>query len=245
MLYNSVKQLAKPELTGTCPLCGGELIPKCGEIKTWHWAHKSLIDCDTWHEPETEWHLWWKTQFPPIWTEQVITRDGKKHIADVLRPDGTIIEFQHSPISPKIIREREEFYNKMIWVFDAKDYHFYYWKYNEYYRFEWKWSRAFIWHVKSPFFLDSRSNLFKIRKATKYPDSPLKGWGLLYGFSYLYESYDMLSKGTTIVQQEDDQLSIDRYKPIVHKESPLSHYRRLRKSGYSHVEAYVISMKGY
>lgn len=45
---------------------------------------------------------------------------GKYHIADIL-VDGTVIEIQHSPISKEEIRERETFYEKMIWIFDVKN----------------------------------------------------------------------------------------------------------------------------
>lgn len=112
---------AEPETKGFCPVCDAELIPKCGEIKTWHWAHKSIRECDTWAEPEGDWHYGWKSWFGINNTEIVIERDGQKHRADVRTHDGTVIELQHSPLSTKEVREREEFYGKMIWVLDGNE----------------------------------------------------------------------------------------------------------------------------
>jgi len=39
------KAEAKPGLKGQCPSCGSELIPRCGNIKIHHWAHKSVKKC--------------------------------------------------------------------------------------------------------------------------------------------------------------------------------------------------------
>jgi len=105
---------ASPKADGYCPNCKEQLISKCGEIKVWHWAHKTN-DCDTWHEPEGLWHKNWKELFPKQNREVVIG----EHRADIKLDNGLVIEFQHSPISPKEIEEREQFYGNMIWVFDA------------------------------------------------------------------------------------------------------------------------------
>jgi hypothetical protein len=110
------KTLAQPGVSGTCPMCGKEVVPKCGEIVSWHWAHKAR-DCDSWGEPESEWHMGWKDRFPPSWQEVTMG----PHRADVLTPRG-VVEFQRSAISGAEIREREQFYGKMIWVVDATDF---------------------------------------------------------------------------------------------------------------------------
>jgi competence protein CoiA len=49
---------ATPHIQAECPHCHEHVIPKCGEIKIWHWAHKAKCIYHT--EPETEWHLQWK-----------------------------------------------------------------------------------------------------------------------------------------------------------------------------------------
>lgn len=41
------------------------------------------------------------------------------HRADVRTPSGTVVEFQHSPITLETIQERETFYGDLMWVFDA------------------------------------------------------------------------------------------------------------------------------
>jgi Competence protein CoiA-like family len=51
---------AAPERQGCCPACHASLIPKCGEIKVWHWSHYARPECDPWLEPEMRWHRGWK-----------------------------------------------------------------------------------------------------------------------------------------------------------------------------------------
>jgi competence protein CoiA len=103
-------------LTGICPCCRSTLIPHCGLILAHHWSH-AANDCDPWHEGESDWHLWWKSKAPRDWCEVVIG----EHRADIGRDDGVVIELQHSPLDPATIREREEFYGKMIWLIDLRD----------------------------------------------------------------------------------------------------------------------------
>ena len=111
-----------------CPGCGGEVLSKCGEIVIHHWAHLSGVDCDPWAEYETEWHRDWKNLFPEAWREVNIksTFGSESHRADVSIPNGPVIEFQHSSLSPKQIREREKFYNKhskgILWVVDGSEF---------------------------------------------------------------------------------------------------------------------------
>ena len=109
-----------------CPFCNGVVIAKCGEIVYHHWAHQSKTECDEWHEPESDWHLGWKSQFPKESVEVTIKKDEKRHRADIVGHKGTVIELQHSPISTVVIREREMFYENMVWVFDlAQKQHFF------------------------------------------------------------------------------------------------------------------------
>lgn len=120
-LVNGDRREAYPELSGECPLCGSEMIAKCGNVYAHHWAHKSRRKCDHWWENETEWHRSWKNQFPLDWQEVVHrAEDGEKHFADVKTEDGWVIEFQHSRIQPEERESREEFYENLIWVIDGK-----------------------------------------------------------------------------------------------------------------------------
>jgi hypothetical protein len=59
--------------------------------------------------------LGWKKLFGKENCEVVIP----PHRADIYGNFDVVIELQHSNISPKEIREREEFYKKMIWIVDA------------------------------------------------------------------------------------------------------------------------------
>lgn len=119
-LVGGVRLEAQPKQRGCCPLCGAEMVPKCGRVKVWHWAHKGRLECDPWYE-ETEWHRSWKDRFPLGWQEQIAydPDTGEKHIADVRTPSDLIIEFQHSVISPQEVVARETFYKNMIWVVDG------------------------------------------------------------------------------------------------------------------------------
>ena len=113
MIYALGKKLATPGDRGECPACGGDLIAKCGEIVCHHWAHKTA-DCDPWSEPETDWHVGWKNCFP-VECQEVVYGD---HRADVM-VGMHAIEFQHSPISPSGIRDREDHYDQLTWVIDG------------------------------------------------------------------------------------------------------------------------------
>ncbi|AWO92430.1 competence protein CoiA [Bradyrhizobium diazoefficiens] len=106
---------------GECPSCRGEVIAKCGSHRVWHWAHFGIRDCDTWAEPETEWHRAWKNNFPADFQEfiQHDAETGERHIADVRTSHGLVLEFQHSHLNPQERVARERFYGNMLWVVDC------------------------------------------------------------------------------------------------------------------------------
>lgn len=99
----------------TCPECDAEIVACCGTIKTWYWRHLILGNCK-YGEGETEWHMEWKQFFLDHGCD-IEVKIGN-HRADAVLPDGTVVEFQHSSISPEEIAEREAEYKKLIWVFD-------------------------------------------------------------------------------------------------------------------------------
>ena len=178
-----------------------QLIPRCGNINIWHWAHKNVKGCDSWYGTETEWHLEWKSRFPVEWVEVPIVKNGQRHIADVLCPNGQVIEFQHSFLSPTMIGERERFYVTLAWVFDIQECleptrYYYgdpdageYWeerrfsmryKSAEYYTFRWKYPRKHIGTTTTPTYLDIGSDLiFHLKRM--YPNPPCGGWGYTMG----------------------------------------------------------------
>ncbi|MGE3778503.1 MAG: competence protein CoiA, partial [Pirellulaceae bacterium] len=118
---NELRQLPEPLLRGNCPSCGAVMIAKCGESRIWHWAHKGNRHCDDWWENETAWHRAWKDCFPAHWQEVVETApSGERHIADVKTDRGWVLEIQHSYLRPEERRSRDAFYQKLIWIVDAR-----------------------------------------------------------------------------------------------------------------------------
>jgi competence protein CoiA len=165
-LRKGERVLAQKGLNGYCPICSEKLIPKCGKIKIRHWSHKSNKDCDDWYEPESEWHLNWKEQFPMECQEFIIG----KHRADIRTKSRWIIELQNSPISSEQIKEREEYYKKMIWVLNGntigKNIEIRK-KEKGFVTFKWKWFPK-SWEVaKKPIYLDFGSELLLIKKLYK------------------------------------------------------------------------------
>lgn len=113
------KMRREPEKSGehaSCPICRSAVIGKCGSIVVHHWAHASRVDCDPWSEGETAWHRDWKACVPVENQEVTIG----PHRADIVLANRCVVELQHSPISPAVIREREEFYGNMVWLFDGR-----------------------------------------------------------------------------------------------------------------------------
>lgn len=172
-----------------CILCEDIMIPKCGSIKAWHWAHKSKKECDDWYEPESKWHMDWKNKFPKEWQE---VKMGK-HIADIKTPKN-VIELQNSSILLKDIIEREVFYDNMVWVLNgekfAKNLELrkgkvrYGFKENDY-TFRWKWAHQCWWYANKPIYIhmngkwiglgDDINFMFLLKKIHK--NIPCGGWG--------------------------------------------------------------------
>ena len=90
-----------------CPHCEEYIIPRCGNIKIWHWSHK-IGECIYNREPETYWHLEWKDRALKLGLE--IEKDvlgERMHIADIYDPKtNTVIEIQHSSISIEDVLDR-------------------------------------------------------------------------------------------------------------------------------------------
>lgn len=176
---------AAPRLVAKCPGCGRIVKPKCGDIYSWHWAHnrddKFQKDCDTWHEPEGEWHLKWKERVPQHMREYVIKRpladppeDGPDYVlhrADILNSRGTVIELQHSTLTPDDVRERESFYVNMIWIFDAQTFRFTkHYKRYDHHICRWARPRRYILQCDSPvFFHFGGKNIWQVLEMNREP----------------------------------------------------------------------------
>jgi hypothetical protein len=119
-LVDGIKSRASPSITGACPFCESRMVAKCGEFKSWHWAHKQTYSCDSWYKPETEWHRNWKEIFGISNCEIILSKDNHKHIADIRTIHGRIIELQNSPINFETLHSREGFYGRdMIWIING------------------------------------------------------------------------------------------------------------------------------
>lgn len=112
-----VKQ-ATPGASGVCLTCEANVYAKCGKIRPWHWSHRAN-DCDPWSEPESLWHLWWKSQFPQSYQEVTIDKDGIRHRADIMLPGAKVLELQASRLSIEQVQARERFYGNMAWLYEA------------------------------------------------------------------------------------------------------------------------------
>ena len=121
-LIEGSRALPAPRAKAECPACSAPVIAKCGTRVVWHWAHAAGRHCDPWWENETDWHRTWKSQVPEAWREVVMfdDRSGEKHIADIRTDTGFVIELQHSAMTPEELRSREQFYERMIWIVDAR-----------------------------------------------------------------------------------------------------------------------------
>ncbi len=122
-LVAEVRLPPSPGLKGQCPLCRKPALAKCGDINRWHWAHAGRRHCDPWQENEGPWHRKWKSLFP-FELREIVHHDavtGEKHIADLKRSDGLVIELQNSPMTITEMESRESFYgDKMIWIVNAR-----------------------------------------------------------------------------------------------------------------------------
>lgn len=106
-----------------CPVCGGLARLRVGSSNVPHFAH--ITACvDNFSQDMSDWHRDWQELFPERNREVVISHNGETHRADVLCY-GTVIEFQHSPISAEEFARRNNFYTsagyKVVWIFDAID----------------------------------------------------------------------------------------------------------------------------
>jgi len=111
---------ALPNGRANCPICGAEMVAKCGQRMINHWAHRGRRDCDPWWENETHWHREWKSLFP-VYCREVshIAANGEIHRADIKTPNGIVIEVQHSSMKDEERTSREEFYKNLVWIVDG------------------------------------------------------------------------------------------------------------------------------
>lgn len=113
---------AKKDTRYFCPICKAEVRLRDGGINVTHFAHIILNDCDDFTSDMSEWHRKWQSLFPIKNCEHILQNENEVHRADVCCY-GTVIEFQHSPISTDEFWRRNNFYTeqgyKVVWIFDV------------------------------------------------------------------------------------------------------------------------------
>ncbi len=110
-----------------CPVCGTPLIPRRGNVRRHHFAHKGERLCtDTWSRDydESDWHLAWQERFPKNNREVTLELGDVRHRADILT-GRTVIEFQKSALGPEQFNDRNTFYQdlgyKVVWLYDLRE----------------------------------------------------------------------------------------------------------------------------
>ena len=187
-IVNNHKDSASPQSKGNCPMCEREVFSKCGDIKIWHWAHYKGESCENWCEPDSDWHLHWKTTFGKENSEIVIEKNDERHLADIFTKTEVVIVLQSSSLKHEEIKEKEYFFGeRMIWLingiellknftfFNSESYEKYYgWldigargiqniTIDKYYSFEWKYFRRSWIDVERPVFIDFKHHLFWVK----------------------------------------------------------------------------------
>jgi hypothetical protein len=142
--YNKPENDNDPSQYPRCP-AGHRLIAKKGAIKLHHFAHYQNENCMA-KGKMTNWHAQFQAIVLDIQNLEVcLSREGliighssfhgqqsfqtnlnaqlDGHIADIIKPSPPgfrhlVVELQHSSINAADVKEREAYYQHMIWVFD-------------------------------------------------------------------------------------------------------------------------------
>ncbi len=183
---------ATPRGRAFCPICRSDVIAKCGPKIARHWAHKHSSSCDKWFE-ETAWHVAWKRIVRESRCEVVLRQGDMAHRADIVGNRNTVIELQHSSISPDEVRARERFYGNMIWVFDAAGFfgNMILEPIDDYVAISWYYLRMALFLARKPvYFHLPCGNIFKLEYAyPKRRGEPLHGWGRFIGWKPFFHLY--------------------------------------------------------
>lgn len=168
---------------GQCPGCNREMVAKTGDVITWHWAHTHDESDPCQVEPETEWHLGWKSRCTD--TARIEVARGSRR-ADVLTPYGWAVEFQHSPLSVGEVHSREaDWRRNLIWVMDGREAteaeRLRRWRpeSRHFWTMRWAWAPVWVRDARCRTFVDiGGDQLIMVgRWYEKDPDRPVMGYG--------------------------------------------------------------------
>jgi competence protein CoiA len=185
MLLDRKGNRATPGKYGECPLCFEPLVPKCGNKRIWHWAHYAGTGCrDPYGESESEWHLIWKDRTTRRTRdgsvvgrpEVVVERNKVRSFADIKLPNGIVVKLRRTPIGIDRIRECEDFYGRMVWLFDVDGADIDVCDKGNYCTFRWRHARQSIAACRKRVFLDLGGSVLEVKKHT----AMRFGWGYLH-----------------------------------------------------------------
>lgn len=128
-LFNNQRLRAETAGSGSVGTCPWTLLPvkaHVGHIRQ-YWAYLGgSPNFQNGYEPESEWHISWKTPIQDEYCE-VVMGTNNEHRADILGTDNTVIEIQRSVIDIRDSRDRINFYKQMtgrrvVWVVDIQEF---------------------------------------------------------------------------------------------------------------------------
>jgi len=182
-IHNGVRKRAEETASGaigSCPWTNHSVKAHVGLLRQ-YWAYDGgAPDFLKGYEPESEWHLSWKTPIQDQYCE-VVFGANNEHRADILGSNDTVIEIQHSVIDIRDSRERVEFYKRetgkrVIWVVDIQEF----WRIRFFldgkpdsagkYKIKWKPKRTWLWDLAA----NTSTNLFLEFNQSK--DNLLHAW---------------------------------------------------------------------
>lgn len=146
--------------TATCPACGEKVFARTGDINEDHWAHYDLEDCPSQRMDHSAWARDWKRHFPREWLNKPVEKDGKRLLADVAHPNGTLLRLQQYRLSPEELEEFESHFRtrNLIWLFNATDHHDHFVLKNRLQErrklYRWKWPQKRVGYTRAPAYLD-------------------------------------------------------------------------------------------
>ena len=119
-IFNNQFVTASRSRTGAiCPLCKAAVIPKCGEIRVHHWAHKKRHLCDSWREVDSHWRHRWLERFDDCEIESIIESENEKHFVDVMTRNGAMILLRRKQLSKEDMLNMEKFFRSLVWIVDV------------------------------------------------------------------------------------------------------------------------------
>ncbi len=128
-LYNNQRLRAEAVGSGsmgTCPWTGLSVKAHVGLLRQ-YWAYSGgQPNYQNGYEPESEWHITWKTLIQDQYCE-VVMGANNEHRADILGSNNTVIEIQRSTIDIRDSRDRVVFYKaatgrRVVWIVDIQEF---------------------------------------------------------------------------------------------------------------------------